>query len=230
MKSRLPDLSHTTLVELLRKKLAESKPQSRRKSQPARSAPPTSQRSNVAISDSETHSSLSTGFHEQSYWEEDLYRTFANKFSLSGDKDEDALVIEDVAKVVNTWNAIPALLNCMFHLCNNIKRSLKASTEVRWVSDETMSQVDGIYRSSSFYSNERIYNSTISEPDIINRFLHYRSPRDALSEGEAESGAGAILQKIVSGIEITDKRLVLACNIIRGTLTSFEKELPASFP
>ncbi|PVF96946.1 hypothetical protein CPB86DRAFT_874528 [Serendipita vermifera] len=153
---------------------------------------------------------------EQSNLEKDLYRLLQQKFPLTGNSAKDLCQAKELEKVVYTWNAMPRHLGLTFELCNIVDRSLEASRKVVWLSDKDLIQEDRMYRSGNVTTNERIYDCTISEQAMITAFLSYRSRRNALSEGEVESGSGAILQKFMTGEGITDKRncqLPIPCHL-----------------
>jgi hypothetical protein len=232
MKGVLPELTlpdeYKVVLQGSEKKVTESKSRSPRKDQARPSAPRISKRVDPIISDCESQSSHSTEFHEQVRLEAEFYRILRKKFPLTGDERQDIRHAQQMKQVINAWNAIPTHLNATFRLWNTIKRSLRARLDVRWVSDEELIEMDGISRSGNFTSNERIYNCTIADPSMITGFVSYFSPRDALSEGEVESGSGSVLQKIISGDGITDKRSVFSCLTARQTAHFFLKET-ASF-
>jgi hypothetical protein len=222
MKGRLPELAlpdeYKAILEGPKKKATDSKSRSSKKDQGRQPALRTSKRINSIISDCDSQSSHSTEFNEQLKLEAEAYEVLRLKFPLTGDEEQDFPKAQMMKRVIEAWNAIPKDLNATFDLWNTIKRSLKARLDVRWVSDERLIEMDSISRSGNFDSNERIYNCAITDPSIIKGFLSYLSPRDALSEGEVESGSGAQLQKIVSGDGITDKRSVFSLSSLAGRL------------
>ncbi|CAG8676678.1 2610_t:CDS:2, partial [Acaulospora colombiana] len=135
---------------------------------------------------------------QQSDLEKYLYQSLRERFPLTGQRLRDDFQAKEVEKVIEDWNAMPRHLNLTIDLYRALAQ-LGALEKVVWLSDREMVQQDSMCRSGNPTINERIYGGTILEQDIVRNFLVYRSPRNALSEGEVESGCGAILQKIMAG-------------------------------
>lgn len=209
MKTRLPELAlpdeYKAVLGKLDRRRSGSKVHGTSKTQAIPSVSHTKRFPSIP-SDCSSQSSRSEEFYEQSYLDNALIQELRKRYLLNSNEARDICQARELQVVINDWNAITTHLNCTVDLYNAVRRSLGACREVRWISDEAMLERDRMYRSGNFTINERIYNCTIPEQGIIRDFLSYLSPRDALSEGEVESGTGAILHKIMAGDGITDKR------------------------
>ncbi|PVF96945.1 hypothetical protein CPB86DRAFT_798493 [Serendipita vermifera] len=202
MKPRLPELvfpdEYKSAIEELDMKQSSSKNHGTSKS---RATPPISsiKKSPSVQNGTSSQSSPSEEFVQQSTLGNDLYKLLRKKFPLTGQSAKDGCQAKELEKAINGWNIMPRYINCTSELWNTLERLPGTSGNIIWLSDEEMIQQDRMHRSGIVVMNERIHNCAILEQGIIRDFLLYSSSRDALSEGEVESGSGAILQKFISG-------------------------------
>ncbi|CAG8708709.1 13983_t:CDS:2, partial [Acaulospora colombiana] len=162
-----------------------------------------------SVSGESYSSSHSMAYEKSQNWGEDLLRILTKKYRLTGEKGKDEAISSNLNAVINTWNALPRHLNSTWEVYNALHRIGEVRDKIEWLSDEAIARNDIQYGLGNITTNERSYNCVVLQQHIAQNIMVYMNPRAAVSEGEAESGCGAILSKIISGIGITDKRTPL---------------------
>lgn len=137
--------------------------------------------------------SCSTAYDKSEEWHDDLLGILTERYKLTGNKEEDLPIADELRTVVNFWNALPRHLNATWEIYNTLHRASEVRHMIEWLPDEIIAQRDRQDGIGNIATNERSYNRAVLEQYIVRNFFTYLNSRRALGEIEAEGDCGTIL-------------------------------------